>query len=53
MAEITLHELRRWLTDCQENARKKGLSEEEILLAFLAETQALIVKVLLNKSAAK
>ena len=36
-------DLKRWLDDCERNARKEGIPTSDILLAFLDETIGVLV----------
>jgi len=45
---VVVDDLKRWLSDCINNARKEGLSDEGILQAFLEVTSGLLEMVILS-----
>jgi len=47
------NEFKRWLNDCIETARKKGLSDTEILFVFLEVLGPLLLKAIVEQDRIK
>ena len=52
MSELTAYEFNRWLRDCVDNARKRGLPEREIFLEVLNLARRLTVDMMFEENRA-
>lgn len=52
MSELTAYEFNRWLRDCVDNARKRGLPEREIFFEVLNLARRLTVDMMFEENRA-